>query len=177
MSQFAADIVVPVWNDPIDTRNCLVSLAAHSPQARLILVDNGSDRETERLLEEFADILDQRALLVRSDRNLGFIRAVNRGLDRAEADFITIVRHTSIVGSGWLEPLLEFGRSHRDAGLLIPRLVAGSKGKGAATAGSGGGVREEDHGSFAALVVRRELYGLIGGLAEEMDAGIWCQKD
>ena len=169
MSPFAADIVVPVWNDPVETRNCLVSLAEHSPQARLVLVDNGSDRETERLLEEFAEYLDHRALLVRSDRNLGFIPAANRGLDRAEADFVAIVRTSSVVGPGWLEPLLEYGRTHRDAGLLVPAFAAVR-----ATAGS---VRELDHGSLNAMVVRRELHEAIGGLDPDLDAGLWCLKD
>jgi GT2 family glycosyltransferase len=173
MSPFAADIVVPVWNEPVETRNCLVSLAEHSPQARLVLVDNGSDRETERLLEEFAEFLDHRALLVRSDRNLGFVPAVNRGLDRAEADFIAIVRTSSVVGPGWLDPLLEYGRTHRDAGLLVPSLAPGR----AASSGPAGSVRELDHGSLSAMVVRRELHRLIGGLDPAMDAGLWCLKD
>ncbi len=58
MEKPAIDIIVPVWNRPIETRACLVNLVEHSPAARLILVNNGSDRETECLLEEFAESLD-----------------------------------------------------------------------------------------------------------------------
>ncbi|HEY6838536.1 MAG TPA: glycosyltransferase [Geobacteraceae bacterium] len=173
MTDCTVDIVVPVWNDPVETRSCIVNLAAHSPGARLILVDNGSDRETERLLEEMAEVLDDRALLVRSDTNLGFVKAANRGLARGEAPWLAAVRNTSMVSPGWLEPLLDFGRAHADAGILVPRLIAGSGGKVPSNVVSA----EKDHGSFAAMLVRRSLFEAVGGLDAGLDAGIWCLRD
>ena len=171
------DIIVPVWNRPVETRNCLVNLAEHAPSARLILVDNGCDRETERLLEEFAEILDQRALLLRNNANQGYVRAVNRGLARAEAPNLAIVRNTSLVTAGWLEPLLGFARMRSEAGIIVPRLITGIAGK----TGHGGEATatpiEADHGSFAAMLLKKELYDAVGGLDEEMDGGLWCLKD
>ena len=48
------DILVPVWNNPFETRACLAGILSHSPGARLIVVDNASSRETELMLEEFS---------------------------------------------------------------------------------------------------------------------------
>jgi GT2 family glycosyltransferase len=171
------DIIVPVWNKPVETRNCLVHLIEHTPQARFILVDNGCDRETERLLEEFAEILDQRALLLRNNLNQGYVRAVNRGLARAEAPYLAIVRNTSLVTSGWLEPLLGFARERSEVGVIVPRLVSGTAGK----TGKGGEPAvtpiEAGHGSFEAMLCKKQAYDAIGGMDEEMDGGLWCLKD
>ena len=174
MAEFAADIVVPVWNGPVVTRNCLVSLAEHTPGARIILVDNGSDRETERLLQEFAELLDSRALLMRSDQNLGFVTAANRGLARGEAQWLAVVRNTSVVAGDWLAPLIAHGCDHNDAGIMIPRLVDTLPVHGRSAVGV---PAETDHGSFAAMLVRRDLFERIGGFDDRLDGGVWCLKD
>jgi GT2 family glycosyltransferase len=177
MNNLSLDIIVPVWNRPIETRNCLVNLVNYSPNARFIMVDNGSDRETERLLQEFAERLDDRALLLRNDVNQGFVKALNRGLERGAADYLAVVRSTSSVSAGWLEPLLEFSLQRTDAGLLVPRLVNAEHKKSPAHGHLAAPQREVCCGSFAAMLIKRELYAEIGGFDEEMDGGLWCLKD
>ena len=169
------DIIVPVWNRPAETRASLVNLNAHSPGARLILINNGSDRETESLLEEFADLLDERALLISTPANLGYVKAVNMGLARSEAPFSLVVRSSTTVSAGWLDPLLALARTRPEAGIVSPRLVSkdrGGKGEESLSPGT-----EIDCGDFSAMLIRREMYGRVGGFDEQMDNGIWCLKD
>jgi GT2 family glycosyltransferase len=177
MDNLLIDIIVAVWNRPVETRNCLVNLIDHSPQARFILVDNGSDRETERILEEFAEILDRRALLLRNDTNLGYVRAVNRGLSRAEAPHIAIIRNTTIVTGGWLEPMLSLAAKRCEAGIIVPRLIPGTTGKHARIGHHGAAPIEADHGSLAAMLLTKRMYDAIGGIEEDMDGGTWSLKD
>ena len=177
MDNLLIDIIVAVWNRPVESRNCLVHLIDHSPNARFILVDNGSDRETERILEEFAEILDSRALLLRNDTNQGYVRAVNRGLARAEATHIAIIRNTTIVTNGWLEPMLRLSTQRSEAGIIVPRLVPGSVGKPARKDRAGAAPIEADHGSLAAMLLQKRTYDAIGGIDEEMDGGTWSLKD
>jgi GT2 family glycosyltransferase len=163
------DIVLPVWNRPGETRNCLVSLINSTSDARFIMMDCGSDRETERMLQEFADGLEERALLMRDDSNIGFVRAANRGLERSEAPFIALLRSSTQVSAGWLEPLLSFAAAHPEAGILVPQLVPGGL--------SCDQPVEIASGSFAAMVISRELFRVAGGFDEGMDGGHWCLRD
>jgi glycosyltransferase involved in cell wall biosynthesis len=177
MTEFSVDIVIPIWNAPADTRSCLVSLAEHAPQARLILVDHGSERETERLLEEFAEMLDRRALLVRTDRNPGFVKSANLGLKRGEAPVLGLVRSSTVVTAGWLAPLLTVLEQGADIGVVVPRCVDGLPGKHGAGRKNAQGAFEIDHASFGAMILKKELFARIGGFDDTMDAGLWCLKD
>jgi len=169
MPDAAIDIVIPVWNRPNETRNCLVNLINFTPEARLIMMDCGSERDTERLLQEFADGLDEQALLMRDDSNIGFVRAANRGFARSEAPYIGLIRNTTQVSAGWLEPLLRFAAGHPEAGILVPQL---SKNPLPCS-----GPIEVASASFSALVISRQLYLEMGGFDEGMDGGAWCLKD
>src|SRR5512137_2114778 len=171
------DIIIPVWNKPVETRNCLVNLINHTPDARFIMVDNGSDRETERMLEEFAEGLDHRAILMRDNVNRGYVRAVNRGLARSDARYAVVVNSTSIVAQSWLEPMTSFAAGRRDAGLIVPRLVKGMGRKTAGRIRATAAPIEADHASFAAMLITKEAYDIIGGFDEEMDSGLWCLRD
>ena len=171
------DIVVPVWNRPIETRSCLVSLIEYSPGARFIFIDNGCDREAERLLQEFAESLDERALLVCTGTNRGLVKAINIGLERAEARFAAVVSHRCLVTEGWLEPLMNLTGENAEAGLVVPRIStvgnAPQRQSRELTAVS----REAVSGSLAAMLIRKEVHDSIGGLDEELDGGYWCIRD
>ncbi len=166
---YPVDIIIPVWNRPLETRATLASLVKHSPQARIIMINNGSDRETEKILEEFAGALDERAILVSSVRNVGRVAALNRGLELAAAPVLIIVREGINVREGWLDPLLKVISERPDAGLLVP-----FPGKGARASDL---LTELDHGSFDFMAIRRELAKAVGVFHENMDAGIWCLRD
>jgi glycosyltransferase involved in cell wall biosynthesis len=177
MPEMDIDIVIPVWNRPVDTRTCLVNLSEYTPNARLILVNNGGDRETESILEEFAEGLDERALLISTPVNLGFVKAVNWGLARAEAEFSAVVRCTSTVSAGWLDPLLALARSRSEAGVIVPHLIPVPLKKAVNRSPFSDAAVEVSHGDFAAMLVRTDLHKRIGGFDEEMDGGKWCLKD
>jgi len=137
------------------------------------MVDNCCDRETEKLLQEFSESLDDKALMFRSDVNLGVVKALNRGLEKGEAKYLCVIKNTTMVGPGWLEPLIEFAEQKEEAGLIAPRLLL----KGEEKKREKHDVTEVLHGSFSAMLIKKTLYDAIKGFDEEMDGGMWCLKD
>ncbi len=169
------DIIVPVWNSPFETRACLAAILNHSPEARLIVIDNGSSRETERMLEEFSERLGEQSLFITPPRNIGLVPALNLGLSRSESDIVVIVKPHVKICSGWLEALLE-SAADGHAGIVsplfrgdgVPRLLPPARGCSRA---------ETFSISFAALLLRGEMHRAVGGFDEELDGGEWCLRD
>ena len=100
-------VVVLTWQNYADTAECLRSLeSVEYPNYSVIVVDNGStDGSQERLSEEF----DWCTFLF-NDKNLGFARGNNPGIDRAlsrGADYILLLNNDTVVSPDFLMPLVE----------------------------------------------------------------------
>jgi len=175
MQSPTVDIIVPVWNCPFETRACLASLVEHSPEARLIIVDNGSSRETELMLEEFSEPIGEQGLFIKSERNVGMIPAINMGLARSDSDFAVVLRPHAQVTSGWLSGLLEAAQS-TNAGIVTP-LFAGKGAPGLAPLVNGSSLMDTVDISFTTLALKGEMHMLLGGFDENMDGGPWCLRD
>jgi len=175
VSSAVTDIIIPVWNRPIETRQCLAALVEHADNARLIILSPGSGPEMDQVLHEFAEFLDDRVLLLRTERALGYVETLNRGLALAEAPLAIALRTSSLVTSGWLEPL-RTAALRPDAGLIVPSLspIGGVLPR---KRSSGCTPAEVSHGSFVALGITARLYERIGGLDEGLDGDDWCLKD
>ncbi|OGR28033.1 MAG: hypothetical protein A2X83_09000 [Desulfuromonadales bacterium GWD2_54_10] len=169
------DIIVPVWNSPFETRACLAAILEYSPDARLIIVDNGSSRETELMLEEFSETLGERGLFIKSERNVGMVPAINIGLARSDSDFAVILRPHMQVTRDWLSGLLDAAQAPQ-AGIVSP-VFSGSDAPRLPAIAAGSTQMETFDISFAALALKGELHMLIGGFDEGMDGGEWCLKD
>lgn len=172
MTSPTIDILVPVWNNPFETRACLAAILAHSPEARLIIVDNGSSRETELMLEEFSETLGEHGLFIKSERNVGLVAAINLGLSRSDSDYTVIVRPHVTVHSGWLENLVSAAES-TGAGIVSP-LFYGTDAPDLPPLAPGCTIMETFVVSFASLLVRTEMRIVAGLFDEHLDGDEWC---
>lgn len=77
------DIVLVTWNRPDITDKMLQGLKKNTKREnyRLILVDNGSEDPTRRVIEKYLDIIDD---LVACNMNYGLEPARNAGLERVK---------------------------------------------------------------------------------------------
>jgi len=171
----SVDIIIPVWNNPFETRACLAAILEHSPEARLIIIDNGSSRETELMLEEYSEPLGEKALFITFERNFGLIPAINRGLASSDADFAVLVRPQVIVGSGWLDALLDVAGMPQ-VGIVSP-VFRGSGAPAVPRPVSGCVLMETFSLSFASLLIRGEMQKQLGGFDEGLDGAEWCLRD
>lgn len=169
------DIIVPVWNRPVETRACLVSILESTDTARLFIINNGCDRTTELMLEEFSDHLGERAIYMTMERNVGFVPAVNRALVRSNADWALIVRPTGLLTAQCLQQL-EAAATQQHAGIITPSCPAEYQLPRHLLKYHCSSIETTEIG-FSVLGLAKEMRDSIGLFDEELDGGPWCLRD
>lgn len=98
-------IVIPVYNAPEATRDCLRSVIAHTnPSVRVIVIDDCSpDPEVDRVMIEHAGRANVR--IVRNHRNLGYTATVNLGIHLAGKSDVVLLNSDARVTPRWLDNL------------------------------------------------------------------------
>ncbi len=175
MTSPTIDILVPVWNNPFETRACLAAILIHSPAARLIIVDNGSSRDMELMLEEFSEPLGEQGLFIKSDRNIGLVAAINMGLSRSDSDYTVIVLPHVVVQDGWLELLV--GMAETAAAGIVSPLFSGPDAPNLPELAPGCTMMETCTVSFSTLLLRTEMRMVSGTFDERLDGNEWCLKE
>ncbi len=116
-----ADVVVPVYADASVTKTCLESVLSLSGEAlaRVLVVDDCSpDPAVAAALEEVRSA-DPRVVVLRNERNLGFVASANRGLALRQRDVVLLNSDTRVT-EGWLDELLEAAYAHDRVAAAVP---------------------------------------------------------
>lgn len=103
------------------TRACLASLREHpaSGEVEVIVVDNASgDGSAEMIRSEFPEVV-----LVVSEHNLGFARAVNLAAERAVGRFLLLLNPDTVVHDGSIDALVRYAERHPEGGLYGGRTL------------------------------------------------------
>lgn len=170
-------VVVVVWNQAHFTLACLESLARSITPMRLVVIDNASTDRT-------ADLLDrvEGAHVVRNTSNLGFVEAVNAGLEASTTAFTLLLNSDATVAEDTIRHALRAARDP-SVGAVAARILqttgllqeAGSflwrdgSAEGylrghPATTGAAMHRRDVDFGSGAFLLLRTSVARRLGGL-------------
>ena len=96
-------VIITNWNGKQHLEECLDSLSKQTFKGfETILVDNGSsDRSVEFTEKNFPAVK-----IVRLDKNEGFCRGNNIGLQHARGDFIALLNNDTMVDIHWFEELI-----------------------------------------------------------------------
>jgi GT2 family glycosyltransferase/SAM-dependent methyltransferase/glycosyltransferase involved in cell wall biosynthesis len=175
-------LIIPLYAHAELTRACLHSILEHTTRVRyeVILIDDEADGETQQLLEQV-----QGAKILRNDKNLGYLRSMNRGASAARGKWLVLFNNDTEVTRGWLEAMLDCAHSAPDVGVVTPKFIYPDgrlNEAGAIIWRDGTGMnygrgdapehfqyeyrRETDYGSAAALMVSAELWKDTGGFDE-----------
>lgn len=96
-------VVILNWNGEALLREFLPSLISYTPNAELIVADNGSsDASLEVLANEFPSIR-----VIALDQNYGFAKGYNMALKQVEADNYILLNSDVMVTPSWLEGLVK----------------------------------------------------------------------
>ncbi|MBN1872986.1 MAG: glycosyltransferase [Anaerolineae bacterium] len=118
--QVSVDIIICIHNALNDVKRCLESVVTLTERPyTLVLVDDGSDLETQEYLLQFVVNHDYVALL-RNDVAQGYTLAANRGLRYSEADYTVLLNSDTIVPRGWLDRFIACAGSDPHIGIVGP---------------------------------------------------------
>lgn len=186
-------IIVPAYNNVSLTKQCIESIrrTAAPGTYEIIVVDNAStDGTRDFLLEEQAR---GRLTALINDSNKGFAGACNAGARRSEARYVLFLNNDTIPKMGWLDALIRTAESSPEIGALGSKLlypdgtiqhcgvVAGMRDGEpfpyhiylcqAADAAHVNKPREFQMVTGACLMVKRDLFQLLGGFDEGYSNG------
>lgn len=178
-SNINVSIIIPVYNQPVFTYNCLLSVLDKTSDVNyeVVLVDNASDNETVNMLKKVSNIE-----IVRNEENTGFVIACNQGAEKARGEYILFLNNDIQVEKEWLTALLDVFKKELEAGAVGSKLIYPN-----GVLQEAGGIvwrdgvvwnygkfddpekpqysylREVDYCSAACLMVRKEIFEKIGG--------------
>lgn len=123
----SVDVVVCVHNALEEVKRCLDSIARHrgNEKQKLIIVDDGSDKETAALLKSFVN-QKKWASLVRHEKALGYTRAASAGMKASSAELVILLNSDTIVTDGWAEKMADALAQTPSAGIVGPLSNAAS---------------------------------------------------
>lgn len=178
-------VVIPTWNRAHYLPSAIESALAQTfPDREIVVVDNGSTDDTQRVLERYAGHI---RVVVQEQR--GVAGARNRGIAEARGEWIAFLDSDDAWEPEALEHLVGEARAHPDAGLVTLR--AQSMSADGTLLGTTHGKRSPgpwftteslltgDGGGVLTPMVRRSLYLDLGGFDESLrsaeDVDMWLR--
>lgn len=101
-------IIICVFNNPELTDQCLKSIFRHEAGVpfEVIIVDNGSDRETAQLLDSWS-AREKKITLLRNAENMNFALGNNLGFAHSRGERVVFLNNDTEVTPEWLRALVQ----------------------------------------------------------------------
>lgn len=180
-------VVILNWNGAQMLRRFLPSVIRYSPEAYVVVADNGStDESLQMLRKNFLQVE-----IMAFDKNYGFAEGYNKALQQVKTPYAVLLNDDVEVTPDWLQPLYAFMENHKEVAACQPKILSEKQRSSFEYAGAAGGfidcwgypycrgrmldAVEEDNGQYdtpcpvfwatgAALFIRRDVYLKEGGL-------------
>ena len=109
-------VVVPVYNAPTETIQCLDSILKHTSVECSILIidDGGSDRRFFDQFESDSATLEHNVVILNLGQNVGFVGACNSAFEATLDKDVILVNSDVIVGPTWYERMCAAAHSASD---------------------------------------------------------------
>lgn len=116
------DVIIPVFNAPEWVKLCVQSVVVQTPEDYLnniILIDDASNAFTGDLLNDMARDYNK-IVLVRNEKNEGFVKSINRGLSLTKAPYILLLNSDCLITKDTIPKLIAHTTGQDSVGLVSP---------------------------------------------------------
>jgi GT2 family glycosyltransferase len=114
------DIVIVNHNSTDDLILCLQSIyeSLGDISIKVFIQDNASDDNVDRLRSRFPQ-----AIVSKNRENIGFARAINKGLTQSTAPYVVLINPDTVVRKGCFEEILTYMEKITDIGVVGPKIL------------------------------------------------------
>lgn len=122
MSTFIADIIIINYNSTDYTLRCIDSVKdkLNSFKNRIVVIDNNSVDNPDRILEKYPDIN-----LSINSKNLGFGKAINLALEKTTSEYIILLNPDSLVLDHSFYTILNYLNENTQIAVAGPKILDG----------------------------------------------------
>jgi len=108
-------VVIPIKDQLEYVKKCIDSIRKYTENYELILIDNGSEKETKKYLANLKNIV-----LVTNEENMGVPYSWNQGVKLSTCNYICFINSDCVVTRNWLRKLMLTYRKMPNAGIVGP---------------------------------------------------------
>ena len=116
------DVIIPIYNSPEWVKMCVYALYKNTPEnyiGKVILMNDNSDELTCNCIENLRRKY-KKIEVYKNDENLGFIKNVNKGMDKTTADYILLLNTDCLVSKNTIPKLIDHMEKNKKIGLICP---------------------------------------------------------
>ncbi len=113
-------VTIVTWNSAQYLTECFASLARQDyPHIEVMVVDNASSDETDKLLRSVAS----RWQVIYNDRNVGFAAGQNQAIRASRGEWVLCLNPDVVLRPDFVRQLVTAGEAHPEAGSLCGKLL------------------------------------------------------
>ncbi|MDD5438883.1 MAG: glycosyltransferase family 2 protein [Candidatus Omnitrophica bacterium] len=121
MNAMKCDIILPVCDQYEFTKNCIESIIRNTDTPyRLIVINNGTNESTRKLLAGLEQNNDVETTIVHNASNIGWVKALNKGIELSRAPYVCFQNDDTVVTRGWLRKMIRTLELRPDFGIINP---------------------------------------------------------
>ena len=116
------DIIIPIYNSPEWVKMCVYALYKNTPKeyiGKVILMNDNSDELTCNCIENLKNKYKS-IEVYKNENNLGFIKNVNKGMDKTKEDYILLLNTDCLLSKNTIPKLIEHMEKNNKIGLICP---------------------------------------------------------
>ena len=116
------DIIIPIYNSPEWVKMCVYALYKNTPEeyiGKVILMNDNSDELSCNCIENLKNKY-KTIEVYKNETNLGFIKNVNKGMDKTTADYILLLNTDCLLSKNTIPKLIDHMEKNKKIGLICP---------------------------------------------------------